>query len=105
MKFSIGRAAFAGRSPRVSKSEPDSVRRIEVFASRGDTESPTDEDRRMRVLRLLYCRHAAEGEEIVYRNALPPTDWINAQLAAQGEKWRVIGTSGTACDIRELEAA
>lgn len=105
MNLGIGKAAFAGWSARASRPEPGSFQRIEVFASLGDTESPTDEERRMRILRLLYCRHAAEGEEIVYRNALPPIEWINAQLAARGEKWRVTGTSGTACDIRELEAA
>jgi hypothetical protein len=105
MKFSIGRTAFAGRTGRRPGGEPDTLQRIDVFASRGDADNATDKERRARVLQLLYCRHAAEGEEIVYRNALPPADWMNAQLEAQGETWRVVGTSGTTCDIRELETA
>jgi hypothetical protein len=105
MKFSIGKTAFAGRTGRRPGAEPDTLQRIDVFASRGDAENATDKERRARILQLLYCRHAAEGEEIVYRNALPPADWMNAQLGSQGETWRVVGTSGTTCDVRELEAA
>lgn len=105
MKFSIGKSAFAGRTGRRPVAEPDTLQRIDVFASRGDAENATGKERRARILQLLYCRHAAEGEETVYRNALPPADWMNAQLEARGETWRVVGTSGTTCDVRELEAA
>jgi hypothetical protein len=105
MKFSLGRSAFAGLARPGSRPEPDALQHIDVFASRGDADNATDKERRARVLQLLYCRHASEGEEVVYRNALPPADWMNAQLEAQGETWRVVGTSGTSCDIRELETA
>lgn len=73
--------------------------------NRGDWAGAEDE-RRAGVLQHLYRMHAAEDAtpdgDITYRNALPPDAWINEQLAARGERWRVHGVDGFRCEIFDV---
>ena len=72
---------------------------------RGDWAGAEDE-RRARLLQHLYRVHAAKDAtqdgDIAYRNVLPPDAWINEQLVARGEGWRVHGVDGFRCEIFDL---
>ena len=66
-----------------------------------------ENERRAKLLHELYRFHAietsGEGSDLVYRNALPPDAWVNAQLATRGETWRVQNVDGFRCEIYDVD--
>lgn len=70
---------------------------------------PEDTQGRHAVLQALYRQYAvevagAEGE-IVYRDELPPPEWLNLRLAAGNAQWRVHACHGSSCEVVELNSA
>ena len=82
---------------RFTKAKTDS-RRGDPHHQRAD-----DSRRRTQILQQLYRDHAVEVAglegELVWRETLPPDNWINDRLASMGERWRVHNVDGFRCEI------
>lgn len=69
---------------------------------------PDESRRRASLLQELYRVYSVEvGSEeggSYYRDTLPPDAWINDQLEARSERWRVQNVDGFRCEIFDLHA-
>lgn len=65
-----------------------------------------ENERRARLLHELYLSYSAEAAEqggmTTYENSLPPDQWVNTQLARNGETWRVQNVDGFRYEIYEV---